>query len=72
MTTLPPAKRLIYEKIERLPAEQLQQLWMFLEHLEQLTGEEREIIPLYQIHHEAIATGVNDLAHQHDHFGSSF
>ena len=65
MTTLSPPKKLIFEMIERLPAEQLQQLWTFLE---QLTGEERPVIPLYHIHNEAIATGVGDLAHQHDHY----
>jgi len=36
--------------------------------LEQLTGEEKEMIPLYQIHHKAIVTGISDLAHQHDHY----
>ena len=65
MTTSSPPKRLIYETIERLPAEQLRRLWMFLE---QLTGEEKEMIPLYQIHHKAIVTGISDLAHQHDHY----
>jgi hypothetical protein len=65
MTISPPPKRLIYETIERLAAEQLWQLWNFLE---RLAGAEEEMVPLYQIHHDAIATGISDLAHQHDHY----
>jgi hypothetical protein len=41
----------------------LAQLWEYVKGLSQ-----EPIAPLYRIHEQAIATGVADLADQHDHY----
>jgi hypothetical protein len=56
-------KTQIQQAIDRLQPDQLGQLW---EYVQRLTEEPRA--PLYHIHEQAIATGVADLADQHDRY----
>jgi hypothetical protein len=58
-----PTKTQIHQAINRLRPDQLAQLW---EYVQWLTSE--PVAPLYHIHEQAIATGVTDLADQHDHY----
>ena len=61
-------KQQIYQLIEDLPDEQLSDLLRFLEGLLKNTEATPAtgIAPIYQIHREAISTGVPDLAEHHD------
>ena len=58
-----PVKTQIYQAIDRLRPDQLARL---LEYVQWLIQE--PVAPLYHIHEQAIATGVADLAEQHDHY----
>ncbi len=64
MTVAVPPKAQIYRIIEQLRPEQLAQLWEFVDQL----SEEPIDAPLYRIHEHAMATGIRDLADQHDHY----
>ncbi len=68
--TTETARQQIYRLIEKLPDEQLPGILKFLERLLKNTGPATiaETPPIYQIHHQAISTGITDLAHQHDHY----
>jgi len=56
-----PMKTQIYQAIDRLRPDQLARLWEYVQWLIQ-----EPIAPLYHIHEQAIATGVTDLAEQHN------
>jgi len=56
-------KTQIYQAIDRLRPDQLARLWEYVQWLIQ-----EPVAPLYRIHEQAIATGVADLAEQHDHY----
>jgi len=56
-------KSQIHEVIDKLRPEQLAQLW---EYVEELVHE--PAAPLYNVHEQAIPTGVRDLADQHNHY----
>jgi hypothetical protein len=58
-----PTKDQLLEVIEHLRPDQLAQVW---EYVTQLA--EQPTAPIYQIHEKAAATGVKDLAQQHDHY----
>jgi len=58
-----PAKTQIHQAIDRLRPDQLARLWEYVQWLVQ-----EPAAPLYHIHEQAIATGVADLAEQHDHY----
>ena len=58
-----PTKTQIHQTIEQLHPDQLAQLW---EYVKRLTQE--PVSPLYHIHEQAVATGVTDLANQHDYY----
>ena len=70
MSTSVAIRQEIQHTIERLPEDQLPALWRFLqEFLAGLAAEPATgTAPIYQVHRQAIATGVPDLAHQHDHY----
>ena len=70
MTTETNVKKQIYQIIESLPVERLPDLLRFLKQFLQLTQSEEaiNIAPIYQIHQQAVDTGVPDLAAQHDHY----
>ena len=63
MSVSVPTKNRILQAIDRLSPDQLAQL---LEYVKGLSQE--PVAPLYRIHEQAIATGVADLADQHDHY----
>jgi len=58
-----PMKTQIYQAIDRLRPDQLACLWEYVQRLIQ-----EPVAPLYHVHEQAIATGVADLAEQHDHY----
>jgi hypothetical protein len=58
-----PTKTQVYQVIDQLSPSQLAQLW---EYVQRLTRE--PVAPLYHVHERAIATGVVDLAAQHDYY----
>ncbi len=58
-----PTRTQINQAIDRLHPDQLAQLWEYIKRLMQ-----EPVAPLYHIHEQAIATGVTDLADQHDHY----
>ena len=64
MTVAVPPRAHIHESIDQLRPEQLAQLWEFVE---RLTAQADEV-PLYHIHEQAVATGIRDMADQHDHY----
>ncbi len=70
MVTSEVTRQQIYQTIENLPEERLPDLLHFLEGLLESTDSLSAAgpAPIYQIHCEAISTGVSDLAHQHDHY----
>lgn len=53
----------IHQTIDQLTPDQLAQLWDYLMQLIR-----QQPAPLYYLHDQAIATGVTDLADQHDHY----
>jgi hypothetical protein len=53
----------VHQTIDQLTSEQLAQVWEYLVQLMQ-----KQTVPLYHLHEQAIATGVADLAEQHDHY----
>ena len=58
-----PSREQVAAAVERLQPEQLADLW------EIISGWlDAAPSPLYRIHESALATGVNDLAEQHDHY----
>ena len=63
MSVITEMKTQIQQAIDRLQPDQLGQLW---EYVQRLTEEPKA--PLYHIHEQAIATGVADLAEQHDRY----
>lgn len=70
MTTETNVKKQIYQIIETLPVERLPDLLHFLKQFLQPSKSEQvpNIPPIYQIHHQAVDTGVPDLAAQHDRY----
>lgn len=64
MTAVVPPRSEIHKAIDQLRPEQLAQLWEFIELLMAKTDE----APLYRIHEHAVATGIRDLADQHDRY----
>ena len=60
---LVPTKGQVVAAIERLQPEQLAELWEVIS-----AWLDTAPSPLYRIHESAIATGVTDLANQHDHY----
>lgn len=70
LTAIEATKQQIYQVIEQLPEERLTELLHFLEQISKgaESGSEPATAPIYQIHYEAISTGVTDLADQHDHY----
>jgi hypothetical protein len=63
MSVITEMRNQIQQAIDRLDLDQLGQL---LKYVQQLT--EEPTAPLYHIHEQAIATGVADLAEQHDRY----
>ncbi len=63
MNAAPSLKEQIEQALDHLSAEQLAQLWEYIEQLENGT-----LPPLYTLHREAIDTGVKDLAEHHDDY----
>ena len=63
MNTNMPTKDQIYEVIDHLRPDQLAQLWDYVNRIA-----EKPVAPLYQVHEQAISTGITDLAAQHDHY----
>jgi hypothetical protein len=63
MSAVPATKTEIHQVIDQLGPDQLAQL---AEYLGRLTGE--PVAPIYQIHEQAVSTGIRDLADQHDHY----
>ena len=63
MSVSVPTKNRILQAIDRLGPDQLAQLWEYVNGLSH-----EPVAPLYRIHEQAIATGVADLADQHDHY----
>jgi hypothetical protein len=66
MTTDTKIKQQIYQIIESLPVERLPDLLRFLKSLTQPIKSSPP--PIYQIHENAVDTGITDLAAQHDHY----
>ena len=64
MTVAEPPLAQIHKIIDQLRPEQLAQLWEFVELLTVKADE----APLYRIHEQAVATGIRDMADQHDHY----
>lgn len=64
MTVAVPSRSQIHKTIDQLRPEQLAQLWEFVELLTTRADE----APLYRIHEQAVATGIRDMADQHDHY----
>jgi hypothetical protein len=58
-----PNRTLIHQIIDQLGPDELRKLWVCVR---QLTQE--SVAPLYEIHGQAITTGVVDLADHHDHY----
>ncbi len=57
------AKTRIAQALDGLDPEQLAQLWDYIQQLTQ-----KPVAPLYEIHEQAVSTGIKDLANQHDHY----
>lgn len=70
MTTDTKIKQQIYQIIESLPVERLPDLLRFLKYLTQpvKSSPSPSPPPVYQIHENAVDTGITDLAAQHDHY----
>lgn len=70
MTTEINVKKQIYQIIETLPVERLPDLLNFLRQFLQPSKPEKRsnIAPIYQIHHQAVDTGIPNLAAQHDRY----
>ena len=64
MTVAVPPRSQIHKTIDQLRPEQLAQLWEFVELLTVKSDE----APLYRIHEQAVATGIRDMADQHDRY----
>ncbi|WP_417908662.1 hypothetical protein [Candidatus Electronema sp. PJ] len=63
-------KHQIYQTIDALPAEQLPELLHLLQQFREAVKPEAvtPVAPIYQLAHQAIDTGLADLASQHDHY----
>jgi hypothetical protein len=63
-------KHQIYQTIDALPTEQLPELLHLLKQFIEAVKPEAAppVAPIYQIHQQAIDTGLTDLAAQHDHY----
>lgn len=68
MTTKTILKEQIYSIIESLSVEHLIKLLQFLKELLPADSQPATIAPIYQLHHQAIDTGIPDLAENHDHY----
>lgn len=63
MTTTMPSKAEIHQLIDQLPPDQLARVGELLQRLLR-----EPTAPIYRIHEQAVATGVTDLAEEHDHY----
>lgn len=63
-------KNQIHQTIDSLPAEQLPDLLHLLKQFMKAVRSETvsPAAPIYQLHNQAIDTGIADLAAQHDHY----
>jgi hypothetical protein len=63
MSVQTSTKEQLHQVIDRLPPEQIEAVW---EYVNQIA--EQPVAPIYRIHEYAASTGVKDLADQHDHY----
>jgi hypothetical protein len=63
MSALMSTKEQLHQVIDRLPPEQVEEVWEYVSQLAQ-----QPVAPIYRIHEYAASTGVKDLADQHDHY----
>ncbi len=70
MTTETNSKKQIYQIVESLPVEQLPDILRLIKEFLQPVKSESTArsAPIYQIHQNAVDTGIPDLAAQHDHY----